>query len=98
MKVNISDKFGEIKRVEKPNLSSEYNRNSSSFKQSQQIENENPYLFSQNTKSIDNSNLQHSSAESFGEVQKTINDAKTDNSALGRKVIEKVKEEQDEGL
>jgi conjugal transfer mating pair stabilization protein TraG len=94
----MSDKFGEIERVEKPNLSSEYNRNSSSFKQSQQIENENPYSFSQNTKSIDNSNLQHSSAKSFGEVQKTINDAKTDNSALGRKVIEKVKEEQDEGL
>jgi conjugal transfer mating pair stabilization protein TraG len=94
----MRDKFGEIDHVEKTNLSSEYNHNSANFKQSQQIQNESPYKFSKNDKSIDNSNLQNSSAKSFGDTKKIIHDAKIDNSAVGQNVIKKVKGEQDEGL
>jgi len=53
----------------------------------------NPYKFSDNSPSINNSDLQYSSQNKFDETQKIINEQKIDDG-----VVNKVKKEQDEAI
>ena len=76
----------------KPNFENQYQHEALSLKKQQSSIN-NPYKFSDDTNSINNSSLRYSSADKFDKTQQIINEQKIDNAVVGR-----VKKEQDEGL
>lgn len=98
----VDDKIGnDINPIQKPNLASEYRNEEANFGKNHdlnQASNQNPYKFSEGSKQIDNSNLQSNTSERFSDTQQKIHQAQINNSDLGKKVIHKVREEEDEGL
>ncbi len=81
-----------IGNITKPNFESQYQKEASDFK-GHQSSMHNPYKFSTDTHSINNSDLRYSTNDKFDKTQQLIGSQTVDSS-----VINKVKKEQDEGL
>lgn len=97
----IGNKSEEFRNIKTPNLSMEYKNGESNFeaKNNSAINSsQNPYSFSDNTRQIDNSDLQNITTERFSDTKQQIHDAKQDNFDMGNKVINRVRKEEDEGL
>lgn len=98
----MSHKVQEVEQFQKPHLESEYNRSSTQFAANRQpvrqMQNEHSFTFAMPSKVIDNSHLQQSAANKFNDTQQIINDAKVSNLGVGREVIGKVREEDNEGV
>ncbi|NBV06290.1 MAG: conjugal transfer protein TraG [Proteobacteria bacterium] len=94
----IDQKTEEISKIQRPNFESEYNANSAKFSGSNdlyKVSNQNPYQFSNSYQQIDNSNLEEITSEKFSDTKQKIDQAQINNSDLGKKVIHKVREEED---
>ena len=94
----MKDKFQEIDKVQSPRLSSEYNRSSARFESVHGDSSNHSYNFSDDIQSVDNSVLKGDARHDLYTTHNKIGDARIDNASVGQGVIDKFKEEKDEGL